>query len=345
MCIRDSFISVERVGEYIPLPNDAPPETVEETGDEGLITRTPSFLPGSARSSSINTPTPQSEPLTCAILLKNVSATYNQGRTFALTDISLRIERGEKVAVVGRTGSGKSTLISLLCGMVPSTGVHGFSATVGQNDLLRVDPDILRAGISIIPQEVFLLQGSLLDNLFPFTKLEDVHFPIFQYIGQMAIDCVGIGHLSLEREVSNDSLSSGERHLVSIARVICLSLDLASKEDSNGSLTFVGNLLRVNVVQGGFCVLGGRRLEITDLPRVPLRSEILIIDEPVAFLGGTAERKMWAGLLSCFPTATIICVTHKLATLFKSVSYTHLRAHETPEHLVCRLLLEKKKMH
>jgi ABC-type multidrug transport system fused ATPase/permease subunit len=171
--------------------------------------------------------------------------------------------------------------------------------------------------MSIVPQEVFLLEGSLLANLFPFTNLEHVHLPLFQYIAQMAIECIGIGHLNLEREVSNVSLSSGERHLVSIARVICLSLNLATEHDSKGRLTFVGNLLPVEMVDGGFNAVDGGRLEIKDLPRVSLRNETLIIDEPVAFLGAVAEGKMWTGLLSCFPDATVICVTHKLATLFK----------------------------
>jgi ATP-binding cassette subfamily B protein len=80
----------------------------------------------------------------------------------ALSGIDLEIAEGETVAVVGRTGSGKSTLVNLVARLIdPTSG----SVRIGGTDLREFDPTELRRLIGFVPQETFLFSGTLAGNI------------------------------------------------------------------------------------------------------------------------------------------------------------------------------------
>ncbi len=103
-----------------------------------------------------------STPAQVALTLDNVSFSYPQQPQKALDGISLQINAGEHVAILGRTGCGKSTLLQLLTrAWDPAAG----EIAVNGQPLASLSEPTLRASISVVPQRVHLFSATLRDNL------------------------------------------------------------------------------------------------------------------------------------------------------------------------------------
>ena len=84
----------------------------------------------------------------------------------ALDSITLTIEEGETVAIVGHTGSGKTTLVHLIPRLFdPTSGSVHLGNQTASEDLRNFDPEALRRGISFVPQETFLFSATLAENI------------------------------------------------------------------------------------------------------------------------------------------------------------------------------------
>eukprot|EP00929_Paragymnodinium_shiwhaense_P055960 TRINITY_DN28011_c0_g2_i2.p1 TRINITY_DN28011_c0_g2~~TRINITY_DN28011_c0_g2_i2.p1 ORF type:complete len:363 (+),score=106.35 TRINITY_DN28011_c0_g2_i2:1329-2417(+) len=143
-----------------------------------------------------------------------------RGGDLILKGVSFTAARGERVGVCGRTGAGKSSLLSALFRIVePCSG----AIYVDGIDIGTVGLKALRDGLAIIPQEPVIFSGSLRSNLDPFGNVKD------DGILMDALDKVGLRELvgddasRLEMCIAErgDNLSQGQRQLLCIARV-CL---------------------------------------------------------------------------------------------------------------------------
>ncbi|WP_018348689.1 ABC transporter ATP-binding protein [Longispora albida] len=102
-----------------------------------------------------------SEPADAAVTVKGVSFGYREGHT-VLHDVSLRIEPGERVALVGTSGAGKTTLAALICGVhPPASGL----VELGGTDVSTMDASTLRRHVVLISQEVHVFAGPLHEDL------------------------------------------------------------------------------------------------------------------------------------------------------------------------------------
>lgn len=102
------------------------------------------------------------DTLEASIELQDVSFTYNGSSVPALQKVNLSIRPGERVAVIGRSGSGKSTLAKLISGLYdPAEG----AVRVGGIDVRQLDPQQLRRSIAAVPQDPFLFNGTLRENI------------------------------------------------------------------------------------------------------------------------------------------------------------------------------------
>jgi len=174
-----------------------------------------------------------SEPL---IAMRGVSRSYDGGAIAALRSIDLQIEAGDCLAVVGASGSGKSSLVNLLCGID-----HASAGTVlWEGRVLRTRRDwarLRRRHIGIVFQDF---------NLIPtLTALENVEIALFgrglsasQRLTRAAVvlDRVGLEHRMHNRVTT---LSGGERQRVAIARAIVNQPKLLLADEPTGNLDSV----------------------------------------------------------------------------------------------------------
>ena len=100
------------------------------------------------------------------ICFKDISFKYKGSESFVLKNLNLKIKKGERIGIVGETGSGKSTLIDILMGLIkPSEGkliVDNYDLTTLNNEK---DLCLWRNTISYVPQNIFLLDASISENI------------------------------------------------------------------------------------------------------------------------------------------------------------------------------------
>lgn len=168
-----------------------------------------------------------------------VAFTY-AGQNFpALGDLSFSIEAGEKVGIVGRIGSGKSTLGKLLAGLhEPDRGAILLDGT----DLRQIDPADRRRAIAFVPQDIVLFRGSIRDNILIGTSgVSDAELlRVAEWSG--VAEFVGPHAEGFDRDVGErgEMLSGGQRQAVALARALIaeppvLILDEPTSAMDNGA--------------------------------------------------------------------------------------------------------------
>lgn len=96
------------------------------------------------------------------VFFDNITFTYPHTGTTALTNFTLRVRAGERVAIIGRTGSGKSTIAHLLLRMYDTTAGK---LTIDGTDVKDYDLQMLREGIAYTPQEAYLFSDTIFNNI------------------------------------------------------------------------------------------------------------------------------------------------------------------------------------
>jgi len=201
-------------------------------------------------------------PIDGEIVLERVGFSYDPG-TPVLREVDLRVRPGETFALVGSTGSGKSTIAKLVARFYdPDVGV----VRIDGHDLREVKLESLRRQLGVVPQEPFLFAGSLRDNV-AFARSGATDEDVLA-----ACDAVGIGELVArmpygiqtlvhERGVT---LSAGERQLLALARAFLaeprvLVLDEATSNLDLRSEALIEHALDV-VLQGRTALIIAHRL-------------------------------------------------------------------------------------
>ena len=157
-------------------------------------------------------------PVTGSIRYENVSFHYEQGSP-VLRDVSLDVEPGETVALVGPTGAGKTTFVSLLMRLYDT--VEG-RITIDGHDLREVNPDSLSRQISAVPQEPFLFSATVRENIrYNRTDLADTEVvEAAKAVGAHGFITRMKDGYDTELEERGGNLSMGQRQLISFARAL-----------------------------------------------------------------------------------------------------------------------------
>ncbi len=153
-----------------------------------------------------------------AIELENVTFGYKPGSP-VLHEVSMSAKRGDRIALVGATGAGKSTVASLVLRLYEH---QSGAVRVEGKDVLAWDPDALRARFAVVPQEVFLFPGTVAGNIAAGYEAPD------RERVRTALSTVGALDLFLRREGGLDApvaerganFSAGERQLIAFARAL-----------------------------------------------------------------------------------------------------------------------------
>lgn len=175
------------------------------------------------------------------VVFDQVGMAYNEGGDEAISDVNLKVRKGETIGVIGGTGSGKSTLVNLIPRFYDVTRGR---VLVDGIDVRDMDPERLRSKIGMVLQKAVLFRGTIRENLFwgnegatdeeIWKALETAQAKEFVEQKEDGLDTM------IEQEGRN--LSGGQRQRLSIARALVRKPEILILDDSSSALDYATDL-------------------------------------------------------------------------------------------------------
>lgn len=221
------------------------------------------------------------------IEFKNVSFTYPDTNIQAVNDLSFKVNKGETLAIIGKTGSGKSTILDLIGRLYD---IDKGSILIDDKPIKEVNLQSLRTSIGYVPQDAFLFSDTIKNNIqfgldnasdieiIKAAKNADVHDNIKKFVN-------GYDTILGERGIT---LSGGQKQRVSIARAIIknpeilLLDDCLSAVDTETEETILNNLEQVS--RGKTTIIVSHRIS-----SAKNADKIIVIDEGAVIQSGRHE--------------------------------------------------------
>lgn len=182
------------------------------------------------------------------IAFENVNFTYEDTNIHALKNVSFHIHKGETLAILGKTGSGKSTVLSLITRLYDTSSGH---ILIDGKEISSVNLFDLRDSIGVVPQDAFLFSDTIKNNI-KFGKEEATDAEVIE-ASKKAVVHDNIANFTLQYETilgeRGITLSGGQKQRVSIARAIIkdpeilLLDDCLSAVDTETEEAILNNLL------------------------------------------------------------------------------------------------------
>ncbi|MDO9567357.1 MAG: ABC transporter ATP-binding protein [Candidatus Desulfaltia sp.] len=223
------------------------------------------------------------------IVMENVSFGYTEDEP-VLKDISLEINAGETIAIVGRTGSGKTSLINLLLRFYdPTSG----KITINGINIKDFELSSLRSKTAMIMQDPFLFSGTILDNIVQGQNnisRQNMDFILEASNCKSFIERLPDGLNTLLYE-GGTSLSSGERQLISMARAFARNPDLIILDEAT---SYVDSETEEKVRQALYSLIKKRTSIIVAhrLSTVRHADRIIVINKGKIIETGTHDKLM-----------------------------------------------------
>ena len=182
----------------------------------------------------------------CSISFNHICFSYSEGKE-VLKELNLRVKEGEKVVLLGTSGSGKSTILKILMGMERA---QSGTIRIGGQDTMDLGEDRIFKEISYIQQEVFIFDGTIRENICLFQTYREEEL-------QSVIERAGLRNLVKEKGLdylcgeNGAALSGGERQRISIARSllrktpILLADEITASLDKENSYLVLDTLLNI----------------------------------------------------------------------------------------------------
>lgn len=239
--------------------------------------RDPSMI-SPAKELSLQT-APEKQPV---ITMSDMTIKYGAMDTPALNGINLKVYEGDRIAIVGRSGSGKSSMLrSILRFYDPSSG----SCSLFERDLREMTRQDLASMVTVVEQE---------PHLFPMTLLENVLY--------------GVEKDATDPETGEPCYSEDYR-----TRVADCLRRAGLPTDPNNDL---GLELDTRVGEGGRTLSGGQRQRATIARALVRKPEVLLLDEPTAALDNESEKKVVKSIKVAMKAAKcMVMVTHRLGVV------------------------------
>jgi ATP-binding cassette subfamily C (CFTR/MRP) protein 1 len=170
---------------------------------------------------------PSQWPARGAVTFENVAVRYAADKPLVLRGLTLSVNAEERLAVVGRTGAGKSTILTALFRLVE---VHSGTIRFDGVDIATLGVHTLRQAVSMIPQEPIVMDGTVRYNLDPFDQESDEKL-------EAALAKVGLSiALATAAAGAGTGLSAGQKQLVTLARALLQRSHLVVMDEPTSSV-------------------------------------------------------------------------------------------------------------
>ena len=247
---------------------------------------------------SIQTQAPQDWPSEGQVTVKDFSLVYYTGGPKILKNLNFTIGSGEKIGLAGRTGAGKSSLVSALFRMPEPSG----QIIIDHVNILSLNLQRARRGISVITQDPILFNGSLRMNLDPFERYEDRDIWLALEGASLKTMVESLPEqLSQEVTECGSNFSVGERQLICLARALLQKNKVILMDEATANVDYRTDKLIHNTIRTQFqdctvITIAHRLNTILEYDRVMVLDDgqIVEFDSPEVLL--KKDRGVLAGL-------------------------------------------------
>ncbi|POR32275.1 ATP-binding cassette transporter abc4 [Tolypocladium paradoxum] len=254
---------------------------------------------------------PKNWPSSGQIEFRNVTIRYDADGPDILTDVNLKFKAGERVAVVGRTGSGKSTLVLSLLRFTDIVSGHIFFDGV---DITRIPRRRLRESLTIIPQEAVLFNGSVESNLDPTGLVPR------EKLEAALENCKGIASFSgdvteVDAATDDDAMNAAPTQSRGQAMTLSTEVDARGENFSHG------------------------QRQVLSLCRALIRkSKLMLLDEATASMDYETDRGIQQVLRNELEATgdgrTLVAIAHRLRTIIDYDSVVVMSAGRVVEYAI-----------
>ena len=228
------------------------------------------------------------------VCVRDLKVRYREGLPLVLDGVSFVMEPGERVGVVGRTGSGKSTLILCLTRILEFSEAgrgDGGLVTLDGVDISKIGLHVLRRRIAVIPQDPYLIQGTLRSNIDPYSL----------YTDSQILDV--LGKLEFFETLSSSSFATKEGQDV-------LNNLVGGQKRPKNDLSFKIGLKGGNLSQGQKQLVCIARALVS-------RPRVLLMDEATSNLDQKLDAVIQRVIKTGFKNTSILTVAHRLETIIE----------------------------